>query len=177
MKKEIIKFHNTDLVAILEDERVYVAINPIAEAIGLDTDWAAKSIKNHPILGDQRRVHTVSGIQNKPFSYVTLPIDTVNGWLFSINPNRVKPEARAFLLSYQKECFRVLYDHFFNKNNLVIEKQKRRFELQQELKNAESKISFFSLEKKRIYKELAEIDHDIFLKLNLFPDEQLAIQG
>jgi GNAT superfamily N-acetyltransferase len=37
-----------------------------------------------------------------------LPLENLNGWLFSIQAARVKPEFRERLRTYQKECFQVL---------------------------------------------------------------------
>ena len=37
-----------------------------------------------------------------------LPLENLNGWLFSIQATRVKPEFREKLRAYQKECFQVL---------------------------------------------------------------------
>ena len=42
----------------------------------------------------------------------TIPLSKLNGWLFSINPNKVKPEVKAKLIEYKNECFDVLYKHF-----------------------------------------------------------------
>lgn len=41
-----------------------------------------------------------------------IPLDYLNGWLFGINANRVKPEIRDRLIRYQTECYRVLADAF-----------------------------------------------------------------
>jgi hypothetical protein len=41
-----------------------------------------------------------------------LPLDYLNGWLFGVNANRVKPEVRERVIRYQKECYRVLADAF-----------------------------------------------------------------
>ena len=45
----------------------------------------------------------------------TIPLSKLNSWLFSINPNKVKPEVKAKLIEYKNECFEVLHKHF-NKN-------------------------------------------------------------
>ena len=46
-----------------------------------------------------------------PFS-VPILVKPLNGFLFGINANRVKPEIRERLIRYQKECYRVLADAF-----------------------------------------------------------------
>ncbi|QHJ84914.1 MAG: hypothetical protein [Bacteriophage sp.] len=60
---------------------------------------------------------------------VCLPLGYLNGWLFGIDTNRVKPEIRPNLEQYQLECFDVLYNHFMPKvsqqypNTITIEQQ------------------------------------------------------
>ena len=44
-----------------------------------------------------------------------LPIEYLNGFLFKINPNKVKDEkVRERIIRYQKECYRALYEYFFD---------------------------------------------------------------
>jgi hypothetical protein len=41
-----------------------------------------------------------------------LLLDTLSGWLFGINANRVKGELRERVIRYQEECCRVLAQAF-----------------------------------------------------------------
>lgn len=43
---------------------------------------------------------------------VCLPLHYLNGWLFGIDANRVKPELKEKLIRYQKECYEVLWDYW-----------------------------------------------------------------
>jgi hypothetical protein len=45
---------------------------------------------------------------------ICLPLDHLNGWLFGINAERVKPEVRDKVLRYQRDCYRVLADAFLD---------------------------------------------------------------
>ncbi|MEA2754741.1 MAG: hypothetical protein QOJ54_1030, partial [Aliidongia sp.] len=50
-----------------------------------------------------------------------LRLDLMNGWLFGIEDNRVKHEAtRQKVLTYKRECYRVLYEHFHAKAAAVV---------------------------------------------------------
>ena len=58
--------------------------------------------------GSVHKYPTSGGIQ-----YVfCIPLEQLNGWLFSIQPNRVHEDIRPNLIHYQQECFQVLYNHF-----------------------------------------------------------------
>jgi hypothetical protein len=45
-----------------------------------------------------------------------LTLDVLPGWLFSVDERRVKPEARADVVLFQRECAKVLADHFVRKH-------------------------------------------------------------
>lgn len=90
------------------DER-YVALKPIVEGMGLD--WKRQLRK---ITGDKRWCHmdtpfeTAGGLQRM----VAIPLRKLNGWLFSVNATKCRPEIREKVLRYQEECFQVLHDYF-----------------------------------------------------------------
>jgi len=41
-----------------------------------------------------------------------LPLDFLNGWLFGVNANRVKPALRDKIIQYQRDCYRILAQAF-----------------------------------------------------------------
>lgn len=52
------------------------------------------------------------GADNKEREMVCLAVKFIYGWLFTINPGKVAPEAREAVTRYRRECYDVLYDHF-----------------------------------------------------------------
>lgn len=108
-----IQFHDQTIVAIDSEGTHYAALRPIVENIGLD--WAAQlqRIKRHPVMNTSVVVITTQmegDDQNR--NVVCLPVDMLNGWLFGVDVNRVRPELRERLMQYQRECFQVLNAHF-----------------------------------------------------------------
>jgi hypothetical protein len=175
MENKLVKFYETELISIVDDSGIpFVAIKPICTAIGLDADSAVRNIKTHPILGDVACVYTVRDAINRENSMLCLPIQQVNGWLFSINIKKVKDEARENLIKYQRDCYKVLFDFFFGVSGNIISRQKQRFELLQDLRNTDSQIALLSNRKKEIYKQLDGIDSEIFVQLELFPQNSIA---
>lgn len=67
-----------------------------------------------------------------------LPIQHVHGWLFSIQIAKVKPEAKELLLAFKKECYAVLFGHFFGKNKNIESNIKRRFEIGNRMKEIDT---------------------------------------
>jgi len=175
MENKLIRFHETELVTYIDQSgKPFVAVKPICDAIGLNANTALKGIRNHPILGPDSAIqhHQVGNDQRR--EYLMVPIEYLNGWLFSIDLKRVNPEARQKLLIYQKECYQVLFKAFFGITKNIVDKQKQRFELLQDLRIAESEIALLSHRKKEIYKQLDGIDSEIFVQLELFPQNTLA---
>lgn len=107
-----VEFHGATLSASIIDGAPCVAIRPIVEALGLD--WASQftRIKRHPVLSATVVVTTTVAEDGKNREMMFLPLSMLNGWLFGVSVNRVKPELRDKLIQYQRECFEVLADHF-----------------------------------------------------------------
>lgn len=114
MGNEIAKidFHGQELVSIrnIETGIEYTAIKPICEALGMD--WSSQSAKlkddpkfNYGVIA----IVANDGIQRE---MGCLPVDELNGWLYSINSNRVAENVRPKLLKFQKECTQVLHNHW-----------------------------------------------------------------
>ena len=111
---ETIQFHNQSLVVLNHENKPYIAMKPVCENIGLDWEAQRQRIKRHHVLSKGAfmiKVPSKGGEQQ----YLCLPISMLNGWLFGIDTNRVKPEIRQKLEQYQLECFDVLYNHFMPK--------------------------------------------------------------
>ena len=170
MENKLIRFHGTELVTFIDPSgKPFVAVKPICDAIGINANTALKGIRNHPILGPDSAIQHHQVGENQRREYLMVPIEYLNGWLFSIDINKVNPEAQQKLMIYQKECYQVLYNTWFGVNRNIIDKQKQRFLLLQDLRSAETHISLLSHRKKEIYKQLEGIDSEVFVQLKLFP--------
>lgn len=109
-----IDFHGNAIIAVLVDGTPYVAMKPICENIGLQWEAQQKRISRDPVLSTCMSIMDMqvpSDTQRRPYTF--LPLEVLNGWLFGVDVNRVKPEIRDKLIRYQKECHGVLYKHFF----------------------------------------------------------------
>lgn len=112
MKTEVVQFAGTELQVLSEETRVLVVMKPICEALSLD--WASqhKLIVNDPVLGSTISVTETVGADGKQREMLCLPLDYLNGWLFKINANRYKGGRRELIIKYQRECYKVLAEHF-----------------------------------------------------------------
>ncbi|MBX7253319.1 MAG: hypothetical protein K1X50_15175 [Candidatus Promineofilum sp.] len=74
-------------------------------------DWSAqrKRIVGDAVLSEAVRAVAVTATEaGGRREMLCLPVDLLNGWLFGVSAERVKPEIRERLIRYQKECYRVL---------------------------------------------------------------------
>ena len=108
-KNVTVDFHGQELL-ILEKEGIpCVAMKPIVDGIGLN--WGTQYRK---ITETARYCHmtiplkTAGGVQEM----LCIPMKKLNGWLFSINPEKVKYEIKKIVELYQEECFIALYDYW-----------------------------------------------------------------
>lgn len=104
----LVPFHGQQLLTIKDVDTIRVAMRPICEAIGLDWSAQFRRIERHPVLGPTVAMMATVAEDGKQRETITLPLDYLNGWLFGVDTNRVKPELRDRLIEYQRECFAAL---------------------------------------------------------------------
>lgn len=168
---------NGDTILSFKDEngKVWFAVHTICEMIGLTADSAVREIKNDEILGAEHTIQSVQVGEKQARKVLCLPIQLLNGWLFSIQASKVNEEARKKLLLYKKECYEVLYNYFFGKMASIELNQKRRFDLLQEKKAYENSIRANQKKIREIELELLKLDNDTFERLELFSQENKLV--
>lgn len=99
----------SDIVDIIQDDIKWVAVKAVTSNLGVQFDPQHNRLKSDPTFGSKLiKVQTNGGMQD----VFCIPLSKLNGWLFSINPNKVKPEVREKLIEYKNECFDALNDYF-----------------------------------------------------------------
>ena len=53
-----------------------------------------------------------TGNDGKTYEMLCMPLKKLNGWLFSINPEKVRADLREKVIQYQEECFEALYNYW-----------------------------------------------------------------
>jgi len=106
----LVPFRGQTLLTVRDGEQVRVAIRPICEALGLNWSAQYRRLLRTPVLAKRvtkMAMPSAGGSQDT----LTLPLDLLNGWLFGIDVQRVRPERREALIAYQEECYAVLARH------------------------------------------------------------------
>ena len=116
MKTELIQFHGHDVVTVARDDgKIFVAIRPICDAIGLEWSAQFRRIQRDEVLSSVVAMMATTAADNKTYETLCLPLDMLNGWLFGVDAKRVKPELKKAVIGYQRECYEVLDAHFRGK--------------------------------------------------------------
>ncbi|MDR1182189.1 MAG: phage antirepressor N-terminal domain-containing protein [Bacteroidales bacterium] len=97
----------------------FVPIKPICEMLGIDAKAQREKINEHKILRSVGRFIPSTGADGKQYEMLCLPLKFIFGWLFSINPEKVREEIRPAVLKYQWECYYVLFEYFIERADFV----------------------------------------------------------
>jgi hypothetical protein len=105
---QTINFNNDEIVVV--DNKV--SVKKLCENIGLTgLSSQYEKIKKDESFESEIILYDINGVIQE---VLFIPINKIDGWLFSINPNKVKPEVKQKLIEYKKECFNVLNNYFNN---------------------------------------------------------------
>ena len=110
----------------------YVAMREIAEGIGLDWKGQHKKLMEQGEKFNCGHITTVAK-DGKNREMLCIPIKKLNGWLFGLNPNKVRADLKERLENYQEECFLALWDYWTEgiarrdevKNKMALWEQKK----------------------------------------------------
>ncbi|MES0337098.1 MAG: phage antirepressor N-terminal domain-containing protein [Candidatus Magnetobacterium sp. LHC-1] len=109
-----INFYGDTLTTIKRHGKIYVAMKPIVEALGLQWEAQYKHLKRDEVLSICMSIMDIQiPGDDQVREMVFLPIDYLNGWLFNVSISRVKnTQVKDKLIRYKKECYKVLFNYF-----------------------------------------------------------------
>ena len=87
----IARINNVDIVSTSDEQ--LVPIRPICEALGIAYPTQFQKIQEDEDLSSTITLRVTVGADGKQREMACLPVEFVFGWLFTINPKNVKPEA------------------------------------------------------------------------------------
>ena len=109
---DLIQFNfNGDIIDIVERNDIkYVSVGAICRNIELvNLNRQYKKIQEDDSFESKFIDIEINNVVQNAFF---IPLSKLNGWLFFLNPNKVKPEVKQKLIEYKKECFNVLNNYF-----------------------------------------------------------------
>ncbi|EDW2409938.1 phage antirepressor Ant [Salmonella enterica subsp. enterica serovar Orientalis] len=106
-----VPFNGQQIITAMAAGVAYVAMRPIVENLGMS--WGTQQQKLMKQLDKFNCIHmNMVAADGKLRKLLCLPLKKLNGWLFSINPEKVRADIRDKLIQYQEECFTVLHDYW-----------------------------------------------------------------
>lgn len=109
-----VPFHGGELLAVAgeypEEGDRPIPLRPFCDRLGVAMQAQLTKLKAKEWAVVTMIVTT--GSDGKNYEMACLPLRALPMWLATINTDKVKPEARAMLVAYQKEATEVLYKHF-----------------------------------------------------------------
>lgn len=130
---QTISFNHQSLVTFEQNGTHYTAMKPICENIGLDWKSQYSRMKRDDVLNSTMVIITIVAEDGKKREMLCIPIKKLNGWLFGLNPNKVRADLKERLENYQEECFLALWDYWTEgiarrdevKNKMALWEQKK----------------------------------------------------
>jgi hypothetical protein len=108
-----VPFYAESVQTVREGDSVWVVVKRVCEALGIAEQRQAAKLKAKPWATTTLVVAVAEDGKNR--EVFCLDLESLPMWLATIDANKVAPEARFKLVAYQKECARVLRDHFFGR--------------------------------------------------------------
>jgi len=127
-----VNFRGDTLFAVENDDGVWLALKPVCDTLGLNWRKQRERILEDQILSEgctMQYTPTPGGVQEM----LCMKLDIVNGWFLSIQDKSIQdPAVREKVLAYKRECYAVLFKHFYGRTV-----DQRRESLQGEAKTEE----------------------------------------
>ncbi|EOI6456164.1 phage antirepressor N-terminal domain-containing protein [Yersinia enterocolitica] len=117
-----VPFHGANLYVVNHNGEPYTPMKPIVEGMGMAWQTQHRKLTERFSKGITEMVIPSAGGSQ---SMTCLSLRKLNGWLQTINPNKVKPEIRDKVIQYQDECDDVLYQ-YWTKGEVVNPRKKSR---------------------------------------------------
>lgn len=118
LEQHVIDFYGDEvyaaLVEVAGEQRVYIPVKPLSDAMGLSWSGQSDRIRRDPELSEVMqliRIPRMNPGAGRP-EYLSIPLEFLAGWLFGIRTNMVKTALREKVRRYKLECYRALHQHF-----------------------------------------------------------------
>lgn len=105
---KVIMFRGVEIDTVMHGGEPHVALKPIVEGMGLDWSSQRARVARDAVLEPTMVMTTMVAADGKSREVTTLPLKFLNGFLFGIDENRVKPELRDGVIAYKRECYDAL---------------------------------------------------------------------
>lgn len=159
-QNSITRINGTEIVTVDREGESFVPIKPICDALGIDAKVQRRKLQDDEFFSSTGVIMTSVGADNCTREMFALPLKYIYGWLATINPGKVAPEAREAVSKYRRECYEVLYEHFQLKARKATEQAQAEARLLQRKLEQEQAMKECRAEMKKIDADLAKLQEE-----------------
>lgn len=120
---QVAKVNEVPIICLEEGRGKLIPIRPICDALGVSVQKQLEKIKEDEDLSSTVTLRVMVAADGKDREMACLPIEFIFGWLFTINPKNVKPEAQEAVRQYRLQCYKALYEYFTEPQTFLSQKQ------------------------------------------------------
>lgn len=158
MKENFIsKINGVDIITVDKDGETYVPIKPVCDALGIDAKSQRAKLQEDEFFASTGVIITSVAADEKEREMFCIRLRDVYGWLATINPGKVAPEAREAVTHYRRECYDVLYEHFTCSMRRTIETNNAEIELLRQINSAITEEKEAKERRKKAEKDLDKL--------------------
>lgn len=106
-----VPFHDVEILAARVGDQIRVPMKPLCGTLGLPWDGQRQRIGRDELLSEGASMMLVPSSGGEQ-EMLTLPVELLTGFLFGVDVKRLRPELRARMTLFRRECFAVLNAHF-----------------------------------------------------------------
>ena len=160
MQQLITKINGVDILTVDHNCETFVPIKPICEAIGIDAKAQRAKLQEDEFFAPVGAIIASTGADGKQYEMYCIRLRDVYGWLATINPGKVAPEAREAVSRYRRECYDVLYEHFTGSMKRTIETNQAEIKLLSQINSAISREKDAKAERRKAEEALGRLRAD-----------------
>lgn len=161
MSQQLIsEINGVAIVTVDHNGEIFVPIKPIYDAIGIDVDAQRNKLNADEFFNSTTAIITAVAADDKEREMYCIPLRDVYGWLATINPGKVAPEARETVTRYRRECYDILYEHFTGSMRRTIETNNAEIELLNRINSAISDEKEAKARRKKAEEALGKLRSD-----------------
>jgi len=117
-----VKFHSWDIEVVPGDteETTYLPVKKLCFTVGLNYAAQLLKMRASPVLNEGIREISITASDGKIYKTACLSLEALPFWLATIDVNKLpneKSSIKATIILFQKECAKVLRNHFFGKTS------------------------------------------------------------
>src|SRR5579859_5356027 len=117
ISEQAVDFYGDEIIAVSVEiegqHKIYVPLRPIADYLGLSWSSQLQRLREDEVLAEHLSSVLLSNTEaGQRYTVICLQLEFLPGWLFSLNPKRVRADLQEKIKRYRRDCYRVLWEAF-----------------------------------------------------------------